>query len=53
MASAQDANELVKAVRLKLEKVQDYSADIHIKAQVPMIKIDEVDAKIYTSNPIS
>ena len=51
MASAQDANELVKAVRLKLEKVQDYSADIHIKAQVPMIKIDEVDAKIYYKQP--
>jgi hypothetical protein len=48
---AQDANELVKAVRLKLEKVQDYSADIHIKAQVPMIKIDEVDAKVYYKSP--
>ena len=51
MASAQDANELVKAVRLKLEKVQDYTADIHIKAQVPMIKIDEVDAKIFYKQP--
>ncbi|MFM7006534.1 MAG: hypothetical protein ACKOWX_04715 [Flavobacteriales bacterium] len=48
---AQDANELVGAVRLKLEKVQDYSADIHIKAQVPMIKIDEVDAKVFYKSP--
>jgi hypothetical protein len=50
-AFAQDPNELVKAVRLKLEKVQDYSADIHIKAQVPMIKIDEVDAKVFYKVP--
>jgi hypothetical protein len=49
--SAQDPNELVKAVRLKLEKVKDYSADVHIKAQVPMIKIDEVDAKIFYKEP--
>jgi hypothetical protein len=49
--SAQDPNELVKAVRLKLEKVNDYAADVHIKAQVPMIKIDEVDAKIFYKAP--
>lgn len=48
---AQDPNELVKAVRLKLEKVKDYTADVHIKAQVPMIKIDEVDAKVYYKVP--
>ena len=51
LASAQDPNELVKAVRLKLEKVTDYSADVHIKAQVPMIKIDEVDAKVFYKQP--
>ena len=51
LASAQDPNELVKAVRLKLEKVADYAADIHIKAQVPMIKINEVDAKIFYKQP--
>lgn len=50
-AVAQDPNELVKAVRLKLEKVHDYSADIHIKAQVPMIKIDEVEAKVFYKVP--
>ena len=42
---AQDPNELVQSVRLKLEKVKDYTSDVHIKALVPMIKIDEVDAK--------
>jgi outer membrane lipoprotein-sorting protein len=51
LTSAQDPNELVKAVRLKLEKVTDYAADVHIKAQVPMIKIDEVDAKIFYKQP--
>lgn len=48
---AQDPNELVGAVRLKLAKVQDYSADVHIKAQVPMIKIDQVNAKIFYKEP--
>ncbi|MBM3916046.1 MAG: outer membrane lipoprotein-sorting protein [Sphingomonadales bacterium] len=48
---AQDANQIVKAVRLKLELVNDYTVDIHVKAQVPMIKIDEVDAKIYYKQP--
>ena len=48
---AQNAAQLVKAIRLKLEKVNDYSVDIHIKAQVPMIKIDEVDAKMYFKKP--
>ncbi|MFM7644063.1 MAG: hypothetical protein ACKO5N_04655 [Sphingomonadales bacterium] len=48
---AQDANQIVKAVRLKLELVNDYTVDIHVKAQVPMIKIDEVDAKIFYKQP--
>ena len=51
LSFAQDPNELVKAVRLKIAKVQDYSADVHIKAQVPMIKIDEVDAKVFYKVP--
>lgn len=48
---AQDPNQIVKEVRLKLEKVTDYSADVHIKAQVPMLKIDEVDAQIFYKAP--
>ncbi|MFM8963504.1 MAG: hypothetical protein ACKOGD_06645 [Sphingomonadales bacterium] len=48
---AQDANQIVKAVRLKLELVNDYTVDIHVKAQVPMIKIDEVEAKIFYKQP--
>lgn len=48
---AQDPNELVQSVRLKLEKVKDYTSDVHIKALVPMIKIDEVDAKVLYKQP--
>ena len=51
ISRAQDANELVKAVRIKLEKVTDYSANVHIKVQVPMIKIDEVDAQVLYKQP--
>jgi flagellar biosynthesis/type III secretory pathway protein FliH len=34
---AQDPNALLKEVRLKLEKVTDYSAQVHIHADIPMI----------------
>ena len=48
---AQDADALVAAVSSKLALVKDYTADMHIKAQVPLIKIDEVDAKVYFKKP--
>lgn len=48
---AQDPNLLLKEVRLKLEKVKDYSAQVHIEANVPMIKIDDVNAKVYFKQP--
>ena len=48
---AQDPNALLKEVRLKLEKVTDYSAQVHIHADIPMIKIDDVNAKVYFKQP--
>lgn len=48
---AQDPNLLLKEVRLKLEKVADYSAQVHIHANIPMIKIDDVNAKVYYKQP--
>ncbi|MFM6945586.1 MAG: LolA family protein [Flavobacteriales bacterium] len=48
---AQDPNLLLKEVRLKLEKVSDYSAQVHIHANIPMIKIDDVNAKVYFKQP--
>ena len=48
---AQDPNLLLKEVRLKLEKVTDYSVQVHIHANVPMIKIDDVNAKVYFKQP--
>ncbi|MFM8596559.1 MAG: LolA family protein [Flavobacteriales bacterium] len=48
---AQDPNLLLKEVRLKLEKVSDYSAQVHIHANIPMIKIDDVNAKVYFKSP--
>lgn len=51
VVSAQDPNLLLKEVRLKLEKVADYSAQVHIHANIPMIKIDDVNAKVYYKQP--
>lgn len=48
---SQDANAILKEVRLKLEKVQDYSAQVYIHASIPMIKIDDVKAKVYFKQP--
>jgi hypothetical protein len=48
---AQDPNLILKEVRLKLEKVADYSAQVHIHANIPMIKIDDVKAKVYYKQP--
>ena len=48
---AQDPNALLKEVRLKLEKVTDYSAQVHIHANIPMIKIDDVNAKVFFKQP--
>lgn len=49
--NAQDPNLVLKEVRLKLEKVADYSAQVHIHANIPMIKIDDVNAKVYYKQP--
>ena len=48
---AQDANQLLNGVINKINMVKDYSADVNIKADIPLIKILPVKAKIYFKKP--
>ena len=44
---SQTTNPLLTSVINKMKKVNDYSANVTIKADVPMIKVQAVNAKIY------
>ena len=50
-ASAQDAAALIKQVREKLLKVQDYKAQAVLKTDVPFIKIPQSDVEVYFKRP--
>lgn len=50
-ASAQDAAALVKQVRDKLMKVQDYKAQAVLKTNVPFIRIPQSDVDVYYKRP--
>lgn len=47
-ANAQDnANVILHNVYAKVQKAKDYSVDVHIKVDMPFIRLMPVDAKIY------
>lgn len=50
-APAQDAGALLKQVRDKLLKVQDYTAQATLKTDVPFIKIPQSDVEVYFKRP--
>ena len=50
-SSAQSAQELLGRLVSKLEKVNDYSANILIQADIPLIKILPSKAKIHFKAP--
>jgi outer membrane lipoprotein-sorting protein len=48
---AQDANQLVKQVKAKLEKVKDYSANATLRTDVPFLKVPVADVQVYFKLP--
>ena len=44
----QNANAILNGVYAKLQKAKDYSVDVHIKVDMPFIRMLPVDAKIYS-----
>ncbi len=50
-ASAQNADELIRQVRDKLLKVQDYRAQAILKTDVPFIRIPQSEVDVYFERP--
>jgi outer membrane lipoprotein-sorting protein len=50
-ALAQSAEELIKMIRTKLEKVDDYAADARLKTNVAFIKAPIADVKVFIKKP--
>ena len=48
---AQDATELVKRVKAKMEKVKDYSANATLRTDVPFLKVPVADVQVYFKLP--
>lgn len=48
---AQDANQLVKQVKAKLEKVKDYSASATLRTDVPFLKVPVAEVQVYFKLP--
>ena len=44
-------NQLLNKVYKKLMKTKDYTVDVKIKSDIPMIKIMPVNAKLYFKQP--
>lgn len=44
----QNANAILNSVYAKMQKAKDYSVDVHIKVDMPFIRMLPVDAKIYS-----
>jgi hypothetical protein len=47
LAAQTNANQVVRAVYLKLQKAKDYSVQANIKVDMPFLRILPIDAKIY------
>lgn len=51
LATAQDVNELVKKIKAKYEKVNDYEASGKMKTNVSFMKVPEAKVKIFYKRP--
>lgn len=48
---AQDPGAVVKQIRDKLEKINDYQADAYLKTDIPFLKVPDAKVKIYYKKP--
>ena len=49
--SAQDPAAVVKQIRDKLEKINDYEADAFLKTEISFLKVPDAKVKIYYKKP--
>ncbi len=50
-ANAQDATQLIRQVKAKMEKVKDYSATASLRTDVPFLKVPVADVQVYFKLP--
>lgn len=48
---AQDAAGLIRSVREKLEKINDYQADAELKTNIPFLRVPDAEVKVYYKKP--
>ena len=48
---AQDAHALIKSIREKLEKINDYQADASLKTSIPFLRVPDAEVKVYYKKP--
>lgn len=51
VASAQDPETLLKEVRVKLERVNDYEAEANLKTEISFLKVPDARVRIYYKKP--
>ncbi|MCU0404781.1 MAG: hypothetical protein MUE99_09565 [Chitinophagaceae bacterium] len=51
LVRGQDATQLVKNVKAKLERVKDYSANATLRTDVPFLKVPVADVQVYFKLP--
>ncbi len=48
---AQDAAGLIKAIREKLEKINDYQADAELRTNIPFLRVPDADVSVFYKKP--
>jgi hypothetical protein len=49
--SAQTPNQIINTVNQRFSKVNDYTADVQVKCEIPAIKIDAINARVSYRKP--
>jgi hypothetical protein len=49
--SAQDAAGIIKSIREKLEKINDYQADAEMKTNIPFLRVPDAAVKVFYKKP--
>lgn len=49
--SGQTPNQIINAVNQRFNKVNDYTADVQVKCEIPAIKIDAINARVVYRKP--
>jgi hypothetical protein len=50
-ASGQTPNQIINTVNQRFSKVNDYTADVNVKCEIPAIKIDGINARVIYRKP--